>query len=100
MAQFPGIPFGPADLATSSESIGGIVVWMLGLDILLVGLGLWIRHRYARWIGVTIVGLAAFFDFVQFLLYGLLGAPGSVIELVVNSLILYSLLHGEIWVDA
>jgi hypothetical protein len=73
---------------------------MLGLDILLVGLGLWVRHRGARWVGVTIFGLAAFFDFVQFLLFGLLGAPGSSIELIVNSLILWGLFKHEIWVDA
>jgi hypothetical protein len=100
VAQSPGIPLGSADLATSSASIGGFVVWMLGLDTMLVGFGLWVRHRYARWIGVTIFGLAVFFDFVQFLLHGLLGAPGSAIELIVNSLILYGLLDREIWINA
>jgi hypothetical protein len=73
---------------------------MLGLDVLLVGLGLWVRHRGARLVGVIIFGLAAFFDFVQFLLFGLLGAPGSAIELIVNSLILWGLFKREIWVNA
>jgi len=86
-------------LATSPATIAGIVVWMLGFDILLVGLGLWVRHRGARWVGVIIFGLAAFFDFVQFLLLGLLGAPTSSIELIVNSLILWGLFKREIWVD-
>jgi hypothetical protein len=73
---------------------------MLGLDILLVGLGLWVGHRGARWVAAIIFGLAAFFDFVQFLLFGLLGAPASSVELIVNSLILWGLFKREIWVEA
>ena len=98
MARCPGIPLSISDLTRSSATIAGIVVWMLGLDILLVGLGLWVRRRGARWVGVIIFGLAAFFDFVQFLLFGLLGAPSSSIELILNSLILWGLFKREIWV--
>ena len=100
LAQFPGIPLYLAELTPSPATIAGLVVWLLGLDILLVGLGLWARHRLARWVAILVFGLAAFFDFVQFLLSGLLGAPGPTIELIVNSLILYGLFKREIWFNS
>jgi len=100
LAQFPGIPFDLTELTTSPATIAGIVVWILGLDVMLVGLGLWVKNRFARYTGITVFGLAAFFDFVKFLLSGILGAPSSVIELIVNSTILYCFLKSEIWAGA
>jgi hypothetical protein len=100
LAQFPGIPFDLTELTTSPATIAGIVVWILGLDVMLVGLGLWVKNRFAIYAGIVIFGLAVFFDFVKFLLSGILGAPSSVIELIVNSMILYCLFKSEIWDDA
>ncbi len=100
LAQFPGIPFDLTELTTSPATIAGIVVWILGLDIMLVGLGLWVKNRFARYTGIIVFGLAAFFDFSKFLLSGILGAPSSVIELIANSIILYCLFKSEIWTDS
>jgi hypothetical protein len=99
VGQLPGIPVYAVDLATTQTTLFGIVIWTLGLDVLLVGLGLWVRHRLARWVAAAIFGLAAFFDFAQFLLLGLLGAPVFTLEFIVNTLILYALFKREIWVD-
>jgi hypothetical protein len=100
LAQFPGIPFDLSELTTSPATVAGIVVWILGLDVMLVGLGLWVKNRFARYTGIIVFGMAAFFDFVKFLLSGILGAPSSVIELIANSIILYCLFKSEIWADA
>jgi len=100
VAQFPGIPFNLTDLTSSPAAVGGIVVWVLGIDIMLVGLGLWIKNKLARYFAVTVFGIAAFFDFTNFLLSGVLGAPSSVTELLVNSALLYCLFKNEIWAEA
>jgi hypothetical protein len=100
IAQFPGIPVDLTELTTSPATIAGFVVWILGFDIMLVGLGLWVKSRFARYVGIAVFGMAAFFDFVKFLLAGVLGAPGSVIELIANSVLLYCLFKTEIWIDA
>jgi len=88
----PGIPFYIGDLANSSTSTVGLVSWIVGLDLLLVGLGLWVRHRLARFTALMIFVLAAFFQFVQFLYLGILGAPASVLELCVDGILVYFLL--------
>jgi lysylphosphatidylglycerol synthetase-like protein (DUF2156 family) len=88
----PGIPFYVGDLANASISVIGLVSWILGIDLLLVGLGVWVRHRLARLAALVIFGLAAFFQFVQFLLLGILGSPISIIELCVDGIIVYCLI--------
>jgi hypothetical protein len=88
----PGIPFYVGDLAKSSITVIGLVSWILGIDLLLVGLGVCVRHRLARFAALVIFGLAGFFQFVQFLLLGILGSPTSVIELCVDGVIVYCLL--------
>jgi lysylphosphatidylglycerol synthetase-like protein (DUF2156 family) len=88
----PGIPFYVGDLAKSSITVIGLVSWILGIDLLLVGLGVWARHRLARFAALVIFGLAGFFQFVQFLLLGILGSPVSVIELCADGAIVYCLL--------
>jgi hypothetical protein len=87
----PGIPFYVGDLANVSLTAIGLVLWILGVDFLLVGLGLWVRHRLARLAALMMFGLAAFFQFVQFLLLGVLGSPVSVIELFVDGTFAYLL---------
>jgi len=99
VAQLPGIPFDLTELKTSPSTISGILVWILGLDIVLVGLGIWVKNRLARYAGITVFGLAAYFNFVKFLLFGILGSPSSIIELAVNSTILYLLFKSEIWTN-
>ena len=88
----PGIPFYVGDLAKVSITVMGLVSWILGMDLLLVGLGVWVRHQLARFTALVIFGLAAFFQFVQFLLQGILGSPISVMELCVDGAIVYFLL--------
>jgi hypothetical protein len=87
----PGIPFYIGDLANLSTSTVGLVSWLVGLDLLLVGLGLWVKHRLARFTALMIFVLATFFQFVQFLYLGILGAPTSVIELCIDGILVYFL---------
>jgi lysylphosphatidylglycerol synthetase-like protein (DUF2156 family) len=88
----PGIPFYVGDLAKSNITVIALVSWILGIDLLLVGLGVRVRHRLARLAALVIFGLAGFFQFVQFLLLGILGSPVSVIQLCVDGVIVYCLL--------
>ena len=88
----PGIPFYINALANASLATIGLVSWFIGLDLLLVGLGLWVRHKLARFTALIIFALAACFQFVQFLFVGIVGAPSSVIELCVDAILIYFLL--------
>ena len=60
----PGIPFYIGDLAKSSVTVVGLVSWILGIDLLLVGLGVWVRQRIARFAALVIFGFAGFFEFL------------------------------------
>lgn len=97
VGQFPGVPLPLGELNSQGAAVIGLSITVLGLDMLLVGLGLWTRNKLARWLAIVIFGLAAYFDFVQFLLLGLLGAPTSTIGIAVNSLMVYTLLKCKIW---
>ena len=88
----PGIPFCIGDLADFSVTVIGLVSCIVGICLFLVGLGLWVRHRPARLAALAIFVSAAFFQFVQFLLLGVLGSPISIIELCVDGVIAYSLM--------
>jgi len=87
----PGVPINMNDLEGSSLTAIGMVSWIVGLDLLVVGLGLWVRSKVARWIAIIVFTSSVFFNFVQFLLLGLLGAPMATVSLLVNALILYLL---------
>jgi lysylphosphatidylglycerol synthetase-like protein (DUF2156 family) len=87
----PGIPFYIGNLANLGGSTVGLVSWLIGLDLLLVGLGLWVRHKLARFTALVIFALAAFFQFVEFLYLGILGAPTSVLELCIDAILIYFL---------
>jgi lysylphosphatidylglycerol synthetase-like protein (DUF2156 family) len=87
----PGIPFYIGDLGSLSASTVGLVSWFVGLDLLLVGLGLWVRHKVARFTALIIFVLAACFQFIQFLQFGILGAPTSVLEFCVDGILVYFL---------
>jgi hypothetical protein len=91
MGQIPGIPLSLGDLINNGLATVGIVSWIIGFDILLVGLGLWTKNKFAKWVALAIFSLAAYFDLVQFLFLGLLGSPSSVIGSSVNGLIVYLL---------
>ena len=78
---FPGVPFSmswPYDLVSEGITAIGIIAWVVGIDILLVGLGLWTGHKLARWVAIAVFGLATWFDFVTFLFFGVSGAPEAV----------------------
>jgi lysylphosphatidylglycerol synthetase-like protein (DUF2156 family) len=88
----PGVPFYMGDVAQGGANVIGLVSWIVGLDLLLIGLGLWVRHRLAWLAAVVVFTLAAYFNFVQFLLHGVLGAPTSVFEMFIDTFLLYVLL--------
>jgi lysylphosphatidylglycerol synthetase-like protein (DUF2156 family) len=88
----PGIPFYIGNLANSSASTAGLIAWLVGLDLLLVGLGLWVRHKLARFTATIVFGLAAFFQFIQFLDTGIIGSPSSAVGLCVDAILVYFLL--------
>lgn len=87
----PGIPFFVGELTNTGTSTVGLVSWIIGVDLLLVGLGLWIRHRLARLAAISMFGLSAFFQLVQFLYFGFLGSPTSILELFADGVIAYFL---------
>ncbi len=79
----PGIPFYIGNL-NCGASITGLVSWLIGLDLLLVGLGLWVRHKLARFVALAIFALSALFQFIQFVNVGIEGAPSSVFVLLLD----------------
>jgi hypothetical protein len=87
----PGIPFSLIDLEQYSIAAIGLVSWIAGLNLLCIGLGLWVRHRLARLAALIVFGLAAFFQFIQFLLLGIVGSPISVAVTILNAAIAYLL---------
>ena len=89
----PGLPFNIADLAGCAISAIGLVLWLMGINLLLTGLGLWVRHRLARVIAIGIFSVAAFLQFVQFLLYGIVGAPPSLVMLGADLIMTYLLFY-------
>ena len=92
MGQIPGIPFELSDFIDNGGlTVLGIALWVVGLNILFIGLGIWVRSKLAKWIGLVFFSTAAFFDFTQFLLFGLLGSPTSIVGVFANGLIAYSL---------
>lgn len=88
----PGIPFYIGDLASASATSIGLVSWVLGIDFLLIGLGFWVRSRLACLAGLMTFVFAGFFQLVQFLDFGVLGSPISVLELCVDGIFAYFLL--------
>ena len=88
----PGIPFYIGNLANPSASAVGLISWLIGLDLLLVGLGLWIRHKLARFTAVFMFGLAACFEFIEFLYVGIMGAPAAFVLLWVDAILIYFLI--------
>jgi hypothetical protein len=88
----PGIPFSTADLSTSGIPIIGLVTWLVGIDLVIVGLGLWARHRFARLAALMIFVLAAAFQLIQFLYSGLVGSPASIVGVLVDGVFAYFLL--------
>ena len=88
----PGIPFYIGDLISNGAVIMGLVIWILGIDLLVLGLGLWVRHRFARLTAIMILLIAAFVQFVQFLYVGIIGSPASIIELLFDAVLLFFLL--------
>lgn len=87
----PGIPFYIGNL-NCGASIIGLVSWLVGLDILLVGLGLWVRHRLARYVALGIFALSACFQFAQLFFYGIESAPSSMFVLLLDLAFIYFLL--------
>lgn len=87
----PGIPFSVSSLTNVGASTVGLVSWFIGLDLLLVGLGLWIRHGLARFTAVIIFALSACYEFIQLLFLGIIGAPASIVQLCLDAILVYVL---------
>jgi lysylphosphatidylglycerol synthetase-like protein (DUF2156 family) len=89
MSQIPGVPLNFNDLANGSLTMIGMVSWIIGLDIILIGLGLRARSRFAKWIAMGVFVIAAFFDLVTFLNVGILGSFGAFIGIFINGFFVY-----------
>jgi hypothetical protein len=90
-AWIPGLPFFLGDIASCSITAIGLVSWLMGINLLLTGLGLWIRHRLARLVALTIFSVSNVIQFAQFMLLGVVGAPYSIVLLILNGVIAYFL---------
>jgi hypothetical protein len=88
----PGVPLFAGDLTNLNAVLAGSVIWILGVNLLLVGLGLWVRHQLARLAAILIFSLAALFQFIQLLFLGVVGSPVSAVLLLVNAAFSYFLL--------
>ena len=97
LEMLPGVPFPLNDLADSSTTVLGLISWVVGLDLLLVTLGLWTRHSMARWIAILVFSLAAYSDFTRFLLFGIVGSPSATVGLGFDCLMIYFLLKEDFW---
>jgi hypothetical protein len=93
----PGIPLNASDLGSYNVTVIGIVAWIVGIDLLLVGLGVWARHRLALLAAMVIFALAAGFQFFQFFTLGIVGAPSSLVGLFINGIIAYFLFMTFNW---
>jgi hypothetical protein len=89
--QFPGVFVTLGELSGKDTALVGFIIWVIGLDLLLIGLGLFAKHRTARWIAILVFSLAAYCDFVQFMLHGILGSTSSTIGMLVNGTMVYAL---------
>lgn len=87
----PGIPFAITQLAQHSLCVIGLASWITGLNSLLLGLGIWIKHRIARIVGLIVFIFASFFQAGQFLLLGIVGSPISFIQMAINIVFVYML---------
>ncbi len=87
----PGTPFYMGGLENMSASTVGLVAWIIGLDLLLVGLGLWVRHTLARFAAMAIFALSAYFQLIQFLHFGIVGAPAATAQLCADGVFVYFL---------
>lgn len=88
----PGLPFFMADLLSCSITVTGLVSWLMGINLLLTGLGLWVRHRLARLAALTIFCFSASIQFIQLMLSGIIGSPNSIVLLILEAIIVYLLL--------
>jgi hypothetical protein len=87
----PGVPFAMADLSQYSLAAIGLVSWIIGLNLMVIGLGLWVKHRFARTVALIVFGLATVFQFFQFLLLGVMGSPIAIIQIGINCTITFML---------
>jgi hypothetical protein len=90
-AWIPGLPFFVSDISGCSITAIGLVSWVMGINLLLTGLGIWIRHRLARLVALAIFSLSAAIQFAQFMLNGTIGSPYSIVLLLFNGVIAYFL---------
>jgi hypothetical protein len=87
----PGVPFNARELVGFNVTTAGLVSWVVGIDLLLIGLGVWIRYRIAHLAAVVMFSLAAAFQCQQFITLGITGAPSSITGISINVIIAYYL---------
>jgi hypothetical protein len=90
LSVIPGIPFNISDLNGFGLTATGLTTWIVGINLLVIGLGIYQKNTLAKWAAILIFALAAYFSFVQFILLGVIGAPIALIELIINGVILFS----------
>ncbi|HVP26296.1 MAG TPA: hypothetical protein VMT26_01345 [Candidatus Bathyarchaeia archaeon] len=95
--QTAGFPLPTYEFVNNSISAVGLAALTVGLDLLLLSIGLLVRSRMALWIAMIIFTLAAFFDFTTFLLEGVIGAPLSPIGTLINGLVVGVLMKNRKW---
>ena|GEM_PF-3406364 len=97
MSWIPGIPFNINETVSFNVTTAGLATWIVGIDLLLIGLGIWAKHRLAHLAAVVTFGLATIFQFQQFFTLGIIGAPASIIGLTINGTITYVLFATLNW---
>jgi len=87
--QVPGMPVNLSSIMSGGDTLIGLFSWITGVIILVVGMGLQIKNRFAKSIGLIIFALALVLDFVAFLVSGILGATDAFTGIFTNAFFLY-----------
>ena len=81
-----GFPLPTNYMVSESLSAIGFSTLLIGVDLLVLSVGIRAKNKLATWVALFILVLAVFFDFVAFLYQGILGAPMSVPGMLINAL--------------
>jgi hypothetical protein len=88
-SEIPRVLVNLGDSASGSPATMGIVSWIIGIDILFIGLGLWAKSRLAKWIAMGVFASSTFFNFVTFLNVGVLGSFSAFMGIFIDGSLIY-----------
>lgn len=91
LAWVPGVPFSMDSIANYGVSTIGLVSWFVGLDLFIVGLGLWVRDKLARYTALIIFFIGVVFQFLEFMNLGIMGSPASITQVIIDLVLIYFL---------